>query len=299
MSEWVADFSNQAIDLHAVFAAGAAGIISYVSDFEPKNLTQHNYDLARSAGKTVTLVCEQGEQPALTGTAGGVHNAEIANAQADELGYDKSATIYYVAEDPTVLPQSAWGAVEAHFRGIQSVGGRPRGAYGGQALVNHLQALGLVKNGWGVSTWSSSTEGLHLMQQANGPNFGLAIDNNTVLAPDYGQTPQPAPPGEQPTGAPPTMITPLMSFKPGQIDVIQLGGGSIVHYWRNAGGEAHEIIAGPFGGETKLVATFVDMGTTIGPDGTASITAEDTASKVYVFAQTLTGSTWDVNGPLG
>ena len=92
------------------------GIIRYVSDYPWKNITGPEYQQALSLGLTVNLVCEQGQQPALRGSAGGQHDSYIANQQADALGFD--GCMYYVAEDPNTLPQSSWSTVEAYFQAL-------------------------------------------------------------------------------------------------------------------------------------------------------------------------------------
>ena len=102
----VADFSAQ--QSLTPIKAHFSGIIRYVSDDAPKNITPEEFNTAMSLGLSVTLVCEQGNQPAMRGAAGGQHDAAIANEQANNVGYDPSATIYYVAEDPNVLPPSSW-----------------------------------------------------------------------------------------------------------------------------------------------------------------------------------------------
>lgn len=184
----VADFSTK-VDLNQV-AKHFAGIIRYFSDYPPKNIDKGEFDLAIALGLTVTGVCQQGSQPALRGFAGGVHDATIANAQADAIGYD--GVIYYVAEDPSRLPRSDWPTVEEYFRGVASVPGRSAGAYGGLALCEHLIAMGRAHWGWTVETWGGISGAVHLEQMVNsGDKFGLDIDVNNVLQADYGQHPRP------------------------------------------------------------------------------------------------------------
>lgn len=193
----VADFSSPQ-DLNAV-ARHFAGIVRYVSDYHPKNITHTEFTQAIALHLTVTLVCEQGTQPATRGAAGGEHDALVANAQADEVGYDPSATIYFVAEDPTVLPQSSWGAVESYFGSVRGTSKRPIGAYGGLKLTTNLMSKGLVTKKWCVQTWGGTDSATHLEQLVGAPTYGLAIDANQVLQSDYGQHPRTGP-GPSPTG---------------------------------------------------------------------------------------------------
>ena len=199
----VCDFSDQGINLPAVKAVGLTGIISYCSDTLTKNLSKANFDQALSLGLTVNLVCEQGNQPALRGAAGGAHDAQISNDQANVLGYDPTAAIYYVAEDPSTLPAMDWPTVEAYFRALS---GRPVGAYGSLKLVTHLINLGLANYGWVVQTWGGTNGQVHLEQLVGANTFGLPIDVDTVLKADYGQMPRPAGPSGGDVPAPTDVV---------------------------------------------------------------------------------------------
>ena len=182
----VCDFSSP--QNLSVVSAHFSGIIRYVSDYSFKNITPAEFDEALRLGMTVTLVCEQGTQPALRGALGGQHDGVIANEQADAVGYDPAATIYYVAEDPSRVAPNSWPVVEEYFRALT---GRPRGAYGGLDLVTHLMSLGLATKGWVVETWGGISPFVHLEQLVGGDTYGLAIDVDNVLAADYGQHPRP------------------------------------------------------------------------------------------------------------
>jgi Rv2525c-like, glycoside hydrolase-like domain len=200
------DFSSQSISLPAVKAAGFVGAISYASDYTPKNWTQANWNQALALRLSRLIVCEQGNQPALRGAAGGSHDAAIANAQADALGYSTAATMFYVAEDPSQLPSSAYPTVEAYFQAVNAAGRRAVGAYGGWNTLNMLHSAGLITKGWMVQTWNQGAPDplppwIVLVQMVNGVNtHGLPIDVDDILAVDWGQDPRPhgAPP---PAGA--------------------------------------------------------------------------------------------------
>ena len=166
-----------------------SGIIRYVSDTHAKNITKDEFETALELGLAVALVCEQADQQALRGAQGAQHDARIANAQADAVGYDPDATIYYIAEDPHRLDVARWPTVEEYFRNLS---GRPRGAYGGLKLVTHLMDLGLASHGWVVESWGGESPRVHLVQRVNNPDkHGLHIDVDSVVQADFGQHPRP------------------------------------------------------------------------------------------------------------
>jgi hypothetical protein len=182
-----------------------AGIVRYVSDYSWKNITVTEYQHAMSLGLTVTLVCEQDNQQTLRGVLGGMHDSTIADQQATALGYPPDATIYYVAEDPSVLPESDWPTVVEYFQGLNWGSNRPKGAYGSGPLLAHLLSLGLVTHTWNVSTWGAP-QGNALEQLVGANTYELAVDVDEVLAVDYGQAPRPvvAPPAPAPPAPTPT-----------------------------------------------------------------------------------------------
>lgn len=165
-----------------------AGIIRY-----PKNITKDEFDQALSHGLTVTLVQEGGAQPAMKGPSAGVQDAQHANQVADSIGYDRRAAIYFVAEDPTTLPGSAWPTVEAYFRAVCATSARPVGGYGGLRLTTHLQQMGLIGYKWTVQTWGGTDDFTHLEQLVGVDTYGLAVDADQVLKADYGQHPRVGP----------------------------------------------------------------------------------------------------------
>jgi Domain of unknown function (DUF1906) len=186
----VCDFSAPQ-DLAVIQSKSFAGIIRYVSDDTLKNITAPEFKGAMFRKLTVTLVCEQGNQPAMRGVSGGVHDVAVANKIADAVGYDKAATIYYVAEDPNVLAMSAWPTVVSYFTAVNASSPRPVGGYGGRKLLDHLRSQGLVTKTWAVQTWGGSSPEDALEQLVGANTFGLSIDVDSVLQADYGQHPRP------------------------------------------------------------------------------------------------------------
>jgi len=185
----VCDFSTPQ-DL-SVIAQHCEGIIRYASDDLAKNITAVEFDAAMTLGLTVTIVCEQGNQPAMRGASGGLHDTVIANQQANAVGYDEEAWIYYVAEDPNVLAPSAWPTVVSYFQAVNANTVRPVGAYGGRQLLDHLWSLKLITRSWAVQTWGGASYADALQQLVGTDTFGLSIDVDQVLQADYGQHPRP------------------------------------------------------------------------------------------------------------
>jgi hypothetical protein len=293
----VCDFSGK-VDLNEV-QKHFVGIVRYVSDFDAKNITRAEYERAKSLGLTVTLVCEQGNQPALRGRSGGIHDSNIANQQADSLGYPGDATIYYVADDPTPLPSSQWSAVVEYF---QALGGRPKGAYGSGPLCAHLLGLGLVAKTWTVSTWGRPA-GNSLVQVVGADTFGLVVDVDEIVQSDYGQAlqsggaPQPQP---SRTGGSEVPVS-VAGNIPGrfQEDVFQVVGGHLWHKWRALVADApwnNEDVAEKAGLHPS--PTFPNQTPQVNwnHSGQCVVTVEDDGARVYYFAQGPAGSDgWGAN----
>lgn len=196
----------------ALAGAGIVGAVRYCIDGSGpagKAITKAEYQALLAGGLHVALVQEVGPQPAMRGAAGGTADAKEAEAVVGAVGH--TGAIYYVAEDPNVLPVTAWPTVVAYFQAVKAVNPqRKLGAYGSQALVAHLQQLGLVTYGWMVGPWSTVVSGMHLCQRVGGvpQQFTNQIDMDIVLQADWGQaTPTPAP-APQPTPTGDTVITP-------------------------------------------------------------------------------------------
>jgi hypothetical protein len=170
----------------AVVKQHFAGIIRYT-----KNITAAEFDAALALGLTVTLVFEGAAQQALKGHAQGVADAEAANAAAAAIGYDLRSTIYFVAEDPNVVPQSDWNAIGQYFLGVKSVSQHPVGAYGGLKLTSALESFGLATKKWNVQTWGGIDGSTNLEQLVGANTFGLSVDVDNVFTADYGQHPHP------------------------------------------------------------------------------------------------------------
>lgn len=186
-SNAAADALNPNISPTTLLNANYGAILRYTKD-----TSAAEFNRFIQGGIEFCLIQEGANQPAMRGFAGGVADARYANNIADSIGYEKLCAIYYVLEDPTRLPVSAWPTIVAYCQGVLSVGGRDAGGYGGRALVEHCRTLNLIKYGWQVSTWGSGVSPLcHLMQMANPTmnTLGGLVDQDAVLQPNWGQSP--------------------------------------------------------------------------------------------------------------
>lgn len=222
------DFSFDRPDPHALKAAGIDEVIRYATG-AGKGISRDEFNSYIDAGLAVSLVQEGGNQPALGGYNAGRVDAYNANAAADAVGYSRDSWLWYVLEDPNRLPIAAWqnllalpaaqrealiswqwAAVEAYMRGVQSIGGRTAGAYGGLLLLEFVLELGLAVGEWPVRSWGGVSARSHMVQEWGLPpnlaQFANQIDVDTVLIADHGQHPRPTT-GDEVTPADITTIT--------------------------------------------------------------------------------------------
>jgi GH25 family lysozyme M1 (1,4-beta-N-acetylmuramidase) len=109
-----------------------------------------------------------------------------------------------------------------------------------------------------------------------------------------GGTPAPAPP-PIPTGEQ-MAVSPAVSFKPGQTDVFQVSGGVLWHKFLTSGGWNNEGVAGPGGGVAGATVTLANEPPQVAlVNGQCVVTCEDTAGKVWYFAQSADAVNWGVN----
>lgn len=161
-----------------------AGIIGYLSTNASKNLPKALALQFLARGKRVLLVWQQGGTGPLGGYAQGRADALEANRQANALGYPADVVIIYAVDfDPT---DGQMVVVEAYFKGVLSVAGRPAGVYGGYRTIARIGPL--VPFRWQTRAWSGRPTKVHplahLLQEAGAPFCGTAaVDENTVLQP--------------------------------------------------------------------------------------------------------------------
>lgn len=123
-------------------------------------------------------------------------NGDVARAEADAISWPADRPIYWT-EDRYVAP--AWyPTVGARLDMHGNRSGRPRGLYGPAQLVQAMLDQGHAQFGWiaGALSWShaatiddaiAAAPGAHLAQLVGSPLAGT--DENLILKPDYGQSP--------------------------------------------------------------------------------------------------------------
>jgi hypothetical protein len=135
----------------------------------------------------------------------------MANSMADALGYPVDRVIYFVLEDPNQLPTTAWPQIEAYAQAAKEHCSRPIGGYGSQALIEHAIDAHLITKGWQVGGWSTSVSSkCHLLQRSNNPiltTMGRNLDDNLIIAEDFGQWEGRIPPSDPDQVADPVPTT--------------------------------------------------------------------------------------------
>lgn len=196
MPEYMLDCSWARHGWPAVKAAGFSTVSLYLSNDPSKNCKPKDVADLFAAGLTLLLNWESTAGRPLQGNGAGVQDGQRANAQADALGYPKTAAIYYSCDtDPGQVVNQA---IIEYYRGLAG-SGRPIGVYGGAGLVKQLLAAGLVKFGWvaNATSWDHgvSNAGAHLQQHYHTRNqlstpagWGLNdYDENLILQSNFGQ----------------------------------------------------------------------------------------------------------------
>lgn len=179
----------------AVKAAGDVFVAQYDSLDASKNLTPDRAKQLLAAGIKVVLVYEYGAQDALRGHAGGVKDAQHADALAKACGMPSIPVYFALDWDATPAQQ---GLINDYFDGAASVIGRPRtGGYGGYWPLSRAKAAGKITYLWGTPAWSGDnwhTSGLvpDIMQGGFVTVGGVQCDLDAGLHEDYGQWPRPA-----------------------------------------------------------------------------------------------------------
>ena len=104
----------------------------------------------------------------------------------------------------------------------------------------------------------------------------------------FAASPAPLPPTQEST-----MVSQTVSSTPGQLDVFQIKGGALFHYWKaNAPGWGVESI----NERTGCKATFPEqVPQVVVLDGQVMVTVEDSGGNAWYFAQTSGQKDWGVN----
>jgi hypothetical protein len=194
MLEGIDTASNIESHAAALRAAGAHFACRYIAPpgaaFDWKRLTRSEAQAIITAGLALVVVFESGGQRALTGHAGGVQDANAAEAALADLRLDGSPVYFAVDFD---LRGSDVPAVVAYMTGAASILGKARtGVYGGLRAVSAVMDARAVGYAWQTYGWSGTPtlwdRRSHLRQYKNGQQLaGVAVDLDHALADDYGQ----------------------------------------------------------------------------------------------------------------
>jgi hypothetical protein len=197
---YVLDYSEwRPNDVHAMRATGVVGVVRYIAPASwawPKAITLGELDGLLGAGIEVAFNFERNPNDYVGGFSAGNANG-IAIAQAmHELGLasDQPVLVSY----DTDIPVSQFPLCADYHRGvIAGCGGhRPIDGYGENALLEYLAQLGLLTRDWMSESQSfpgNQFPSPHtVLQQHYGlqvPGLPGAYDVNTIIKPDWGQTP--------------------------------------------------------------------------------------------------------------
>lgn len=151
MSVWACDFSWSRPSPADIAHAGFVAVCRYLShDKSGKALTKPEADSYLAAGLGIVLNFEDSTNRPLQGYTAGASDAAFANNLADSIGAPASVPIYYSVDTYASATQ-----VRPYFQGIQSVGRRVAGGYGGRAWGDTLYREGLISFYWqaNASSW--------------------------------------------------------------------------------------------------------------------------------------------------
>lgn len=168
--------------------AGVSFVCRYLSD-SGKDLGLQEARVLRGAGIDIIVVWETSATRSLDGEHAGAVDARAALAEATRLGLPAHRPIFFAID----YDELSWenGAVDAYFRGVNSVLGVERtGVYGDADVADHLVAAGLVRWVWQTYAWSAGRVSRHanLLQFSNDHTIaGVGVDFDRALTEDFGQ----------------------------------------------------------------------------------------------------------------
>lgn len=166
-------------------AAGAVGVIGYLSNDPTKNLTPAQVSAYVLAGIRVGTVYETTQGRALAGYAAG--QADARSAEQQRIGLGLPPTLLHRAAVDT---DTTWASVAAYFEGWASIVGKTRVTpYGGYKITTGAYGYGL-RRAWQTLAWSGGKLDPNAALYQNGKSaLNGAADQNTILAADWGQYP--------------------------------------------------------------------------------------------------------------
>lgn len=174
-------------DPKAIKAAGYVFACRYLSRDPSKNLTRAEADALATQDVWVVANWEYGAQDMLRGYAGGIADAQLAQAQAVAAGMPSGRPIYFSADwDVTPTQEST---VLAYLSGADSVLGHSRaGEYGGYYPIKIARDSGVAWT-WQTSAWSGGQWDSRdtVRQTGSAVVGGVQVDVNEAMTADYGQ----------------------------------------------------------------------------------------------------------------
>lgn len=204
----VVDYSTGRPSPAALLAAGATGVIRYLSwlyqwggmmhpAVNPKIILPAELASLRAAGLDVTPVWEYDSRDWMLGAAGGTAHATEAVRQVRLLGWPRGTTIIGSADFDMTAGQwsmAGRGYAQAFSAGVSGAGYLP-GVYGPYDVLAWCQAGGLMHTYWQAgmaSAWSGSRNGVdfpaaQLIQRQRSTIGGVTCDSSAIISSEYGQ----------------------------------------------------------------------------------------------------------------
>jgi len=272
---------------------------------EGKEITPAEAARYKAANLPFVIVFEDGASNGLGGAAQGHNDGLLAAQQASALGVPTSTPIY-ISFDFDVSAAQLPTCIAYTQAFVAASGWKSFGAYGSTYLIAALQRAKLIIYGWQCESGGYThdpTAVVHIKQTGTGGTaWGVSYDDDISLATDFGQYPSVIVPVPVPTPISEVdmSVSPVLSFKSGQVDVIQVANNEVVHYWEvwGTGKWNSEVIAGPTAPTVStMIASFpaqTPQISVVSIDNVVSV--EDSNGAVWVFSQANTpGGGWGAN----
>jgi hypothetical protein len=185
MSVVVVDYAWSHPSIDKLRSLNAIGVVRYVSNDSGKNLSHDEYAALRRAGIAVSLVWETTANRALNGYDAGKSDADKAERLANDLGYPKSAAIYFAVDFDAGPTQRR--TVTQYLKGAKDSCDRPIGVYGSYYVLEDAAAQNTAEYFWQTMAWSGGqVSKFHdLLQVVTGST--QQYDINYVAHADWGQ----------------------------------------------------------------------------------------------------------------
>jgi hypothetical protein len=194
----VLDYSFARPSPSQIKAAGAVGVVRYLSHDRHKAIDAGELHALLTVGLQVALVWEDGARAAAAGYPQGVSDGRDANAQADALNWPDDRPIYF-AIDYDVAGDTATPV--NYLRGCAAGSKRPVRGYGSLEVVEAARGAQFGA-GWQTLAWSHGMVSPHaVLIQTTRPAPVADTDVNVIGDgfTDWGQHPAPTGPHPGPT----------------------------------------------------------------------------------------------------